>query len=129
MKFYCKSFLLAMLIMMVAGIAVAESTLEQFDGIKGRSFHGSFYGGKSCTVCHESNTPRNLPPNDACLNCHGLDDLIEATKRPAGEEVQNPHDNLHWGKDVPCMECHGEHQQKKPMCAGCHSFDYPNFKE
>lgn len=124
-----KVLLLTVTVAFVAGAGLADSTLEQFDKIKGRSYHASFYDGESCDVCHENNRATSLPADDACQSCHDLDSLVEATARPAGEEGQNPHDNLHYGRDVPCMECHGEHQAREHMCADCHSFEYPNFKE
>ena len=45
---------------------------------------------------------------------------------PGDEEDrwQKPHDNLHYGHDVPCVECHGEHTSKAPLCANCHNFEY-----
>lgn len=106
----------------------SDSTLEKFDQIEGRSYHARFYRRERCEVCHEDNQPVSFPADDACLDCHEIDSLVEETARPAGEEGQNPHDNLHYGTEVPCMECHGEHETRTYMCDGCHSFEYPNFK-
>lgn len=130
MKSYSKGIMLAVLLVFIAGTCwAAKQTLEQYDGIKGRSYHADFYDGKSCDSCHDSKKPLNLPADDACLACHDLDELIKATARPIDEEGQNPHNNMHYGKDVPCMECHGEHESRKPLCQGCHSFHYDKFQE
>ena len=129
MKTYSKSILLAVVVLFMASSSFAGETLKQFNDIKGRTFHADSYDGKSCTNCHDNNKPLTLPADDACLSCHDLDDLVASTARPKGEELQNPHDNMHYGKEVPCMECHSEHQESKPLCAGCHTFKYPKFKK
>lgn len=128
MKAYGKGIMLAVLVVLFASTSMAGQTLKQFKDIEGRTFHADFYDGKSCDACHASKKPLNLPADDACLECHDLDELAAATARPADEKWQNPHNNMHYGKDVPCMECHGEHNSRKPMCAGCHQFKYPKFK-
>lgn len=128
MKTFARSLLLLTAATCIAGVGLADSTLEQFGEIEGRSYHERFYETESCDVCHESNEPVTFPADDVCLSCHNLDRLVETTARPDGEEGQNPHDNLHYGKDVPCMECHGEHESRQHMCDGCHSFEYPDFK-
>lgn len=69
-----------------------------------------------------------IPDDFVCLKCHDGDELIEATSRPDADRWQNPHNNLHYGSDVSCMECHGEHEERQPLCSGCHAFDYPGFK-
>ncbi len=129
MNAYRKSIMLAVLVVFVAGTSLAGQSLKQFDGIKGRTFHADFYDGKSCDACHDSKKPLNFPADDACLACHDLDELIKATSRPKDETWQNPHNNIHYGKDVACMECHGEHEPRTPLCQGCHSFSYPKFQE
>lgn len=123
-----RKLMLAVLLVFIACTVQAQETLTQYDGIKGRTFHSDFYDGKSCDSCHDSKKPLNLPADDACLSCHDLDELVESTARSEEETWQNPHNNIHYGKEVPCMECHAEHQKSKPMCAGCHSFKYPKYK-
>ena len=73
--------------------------------------------------------PSAFPPDFVCLDCRDGGELIETTSRLEDEKWQNPHNNMHYGSDVPCMECHGEHQESKLLCAGCHFFEYPNFKK
>lgn len=104
------------------------STLTMHGDMQGRDYHAALYRGKPCVACHATSEPAALPADDVCLKCHQLEKLVTATARPESEVWQNPHNNLHWGKDVPCMECHGEHRESKPLCQGCHSFDYPNYK-
>lgn len=121
--------LISLLIFLFPGPGVAETSLEEYEDVEGRSFHARLYRGeKQCVACHGSNEPSALPADDVCLECHELEELVTSTARPEDELWQNPHNNLHWGKDVPCMECHSEHQESKPLCEGCHSFKYPDYK-
>jgi len=124
-----KKLMFAVLLVFIACTVQAKETLKQYDGIKGRSYHSDFYDGKSCDSCHDSKKPLNFPADDACLACHDLDDLVKSTSRADDEKWQNPHNNIHYGKDVPCMECHGEHESRKPLCQGCHTFKYKKFNQ
>lgn len=82
--------------------------------------------GHDCKVCHDQGM--KLPPSDkSCLQCHNIDDLVKKSKRSADEKWQNPHNNLHYGKDLPCIECHGEHVKKQPLCLNCHTFKFEKF--
>ncbi|QIZ78929.1 cytochrome c3 family protein [Ferrimonas lipolytica] len=96
-------------------------------GVKdGRSFHEMNYE-SGCDSCHD-NGIRVRPSDDACEACHDVDDLAEATTREGEEALQNPHDNLHYGKETPCTECHGEHEAKAPLCSECHTFKFDAHK-
>ncbi len=107
------------------GYALAD--LQDFNGFKGRSYHAKYYEKGRCETCHAVKEPTGYPADDACLKCHDLDEIVAATARADEEETwQNPHNNLHYGTEVPCVECHGEHSNKEPMCANCHKFEYPN---
>ncbi len=128
MKSYKKGLMLTVLLVFVTGTSLAGETLKQFGDIQGRTYHEDSYDGKSCDDCHDNKKPLNFPSDDTCLKCHDLEELIASTARPADEVWQNPHNNMHYGKDVPCMYCHGEHETRKPLCAGCHSFKYPKYK-
>ncbi|MGD8498801.1 MAG: cytochrome c3 family protein [Chromatiales bacterium] len=127
MKSFTTGFMLLLLVFVV-DTGIAGPTLKSYDGLKGRAYHAGLYEAKQCAACHGTNQPTSLPADDVCMKCHGLEKLVAATARPEPDNWQNPHNNLHWGKDVPCMECHGEHQESKPLCQGCHSFKYPNYK-
>jgi hypothetical protein len=129
MKPQIKIVFVALVVMFAAGICVAGETLQQFGEKKGRSYHADLYDGNSCDSCHDNAKPKAFPKDFACVECHDTDELIQATARPDDEKWQNPHNNMHYGKDVPCMECHGEHQESKPICAGCHTFKYPKYKK
>ncbi len=124
-----KIIIITLVAIFAAGICIAGETLQQFEDKKGRSYHADMYADKSCASCHDNAKPTTFPKDFACFECHDGEDLIQATARPDDEKWQNPHNNMHYGKDVPCMECHGEHQESKPICAGCHSFKYPNYKK
>ena len=129
MKPQLKVLLIVVVALFAAGTSFAGETLQQFGDIKGRSYHADLYSGNSCDSCHAKAKPTAFPPDFVCFDCHDGEELIQTTSRPDDEKWQNPHNNMHYGKDVPCMECHGEHQESKPLCAGCHSFDYPNYKK
>lgn len=112
------------------GATFAYGELRDFDGIEGREYHARMYEKGRCETCHGTAQPAGYPEDGACLKCHRMDELVAATAREAEDEQgQNPHDNLHYGQDVPCVECHGEHSSKEPLCADCHNFDYPNHQE
>lgn len=129
MKTPMKIFLIVVAALLAAGTSFAGETLRQFGEKKGRSYHADLYDGNSCDMCHENGAPASFPSDFACFDCHDGDELIQATSRPEDEKWQNPHNNMHYANDVPCMECHGEHQESELLCAGCHSFDYPGFKK
>ncbi len=112
------------------GYAEQESTtLQKFGRIDGRSYHALQYKQGNCQACHSEKRPRGYPEDDACEGCHSVEALVDLTARAADDELwQNPHNNLHWGTEMPCGECHGEHSNKEPMCVDCHSFKYENHK-
>lgn len=105
--------------------AYAYGELKDYDGIDGRSYHAQLHEKGKCRTCHGVKEPEGYPEDGSCLRCHDVDEIVAATM-PAAEEDrwQNPHDNLHYGVDVPCVECHGEHSSKAPLCADCHNFEY-----
>ncbi|SDJ51396.1 Cytochrome c3 [Ferrimonas sediminum] len=113
----------------VTSLAVtAESTLKEYDQMTGRSYHEQLHSKNNCKACHGSEVS-GYPADNTCHKCHNPDKLAQKTVRSGDEVHQNPHDNLHYGKDVPCTECHGEHIEKQPLCADCHTFKYPNHKK
>jgi hypothetical protein len=59
--------------------------------------------GKDCKVCHDQGL-KQYPSDGACLKCHDVDELAKKTARSGEDRWQNPHDNLHYGKDLPCAE-------------------------
>lgn len=110
------------------GATSSGSELVDYGKIEGRSYHDEAYERGRCNQCHVGSRTdaQGYPPDDSCDRCHERDELVEATLRENEEDGwQNPHDNLHYGTLVPCVECHGEHSRKAPLCANCHNFDYP----
>ncbi len=107
----------------------AYGELQEYGDNSGRSYHAKLYKKGKCSACHGVQEPVGYPEDDACLKCHDVDELVVVTM-PDDEEDrwQNPHDNLHYGTEVPCVECHGEHTNKTPLCADCHNFDYPDHE-
>lgn len=123
MKSYIKYCVGALIIIFFTDLDMNAQTLVKKGNFMGRAYHD----GLSCTDCHDAGV-KNFPSDFACISCHDMEALVEATTRPEEDKWQNPHNNLHYGKDVPCMECHGEHKEMKPLCQGCHNFKYPNYK-
>lgn len=105
--------------------AIANGELKDYDGLDGRSYHAEMHEKGKCRTCHGVKEPKGYPEDGGCSRCHDIEELVEATMPEVEEDRwQNPHDNLHYGTDVPCVECHGEHSNKAPLCANCHNFDY-----
>lgn len=112
-----KFFALAAIVLSASTGAYAKDIKDWHDGFK-------------CKDCHDQGM-QSYPSDQSCLQCHDVDDLADATKRSGDEEWQNPHNNLHYGKELPCVECHSEHQEAgtyKPLCLDCHTFKYEKFK-
>ncbi|MGB5492220.1 MAG: cytochrome c3 family protein [Woeseiaceae bacterium] len=105
--------------------AYANGELKEYSGLDGRSYHAELHEKAKCRTCHGVKEPEGYPEDGACLRCHEVDEIVAATLPDIAEDRwQNPHDNLHYGKDVPCVECHGEHSNKAPLCANCHNFEF-----
>jgi len=114
----------------VYGLCASNSTLVNQGKKDGRSYHEDMYKGKDmCADCHGTNKPVTYPDDKVCMECHDVDELVSLSTRPAGDEWQNPHNNLHYGKDTTCTECHGEHIVKKTLCENCHTFDFSRHKD
>ncbi|WP_335923362.1 cytochrome c3 family protein [Shewanella chilikensis] len=112
---------------LVWALLLAGLTSVSVHAVQQRDYHKAVIG-KDCKVCHDQGL-KQYPSDGACLKCHDVDDLAKKTARSGEDRWQNPHDNLHYGKDLPCVECHGEHQPKKPLCSNCHTFKYDKHKE
>lgn len=129
MKTYLKYMLLALLALTFPGTSLAQETLKNFGDMQGRSYHQALYAKKACDACHGTKNPTSFPSDMACVSCHELEKLVQTTARPEEDKWQNPHNNLHYGKDVPCMVCHGEHETREVLCKDCHTFKYPKHKK
>ncbi|WP_298444890.1 cytochrome c3 family protein [uncultured Ferrimonas sp.] len=105
----------------------ASDSLVKMGPKLGRDYHQMNYD-MGCDSCHD-NGLRVRPSDQACDSCHDIDELAKVTARAGDEVLQNPHNNLHYGKEVPCTECHGEHQAKPPMCNSCHTFKFAEHKQ
>ena len=75
--------------------------------------------GIDCSGCHKASPPKDAPPMEACLKCHG-----PYEKLAAGSEKleQNPHAS-HLG-ELECSNCHHGHKPSVDYCARCHTFDF-----
>lgn len=109
--------------------AYAKGELKKYADIEGRSYHAEMHDKGNCRTCHGVKDPEGYPEDGRCSRCHESEELVAATMPEAEEDRwQNPHDNLHYGMNVPCVECHGEHSNKAPLCANCHNFDYASHE-
>ena len=127
-------FLIAGLLSALVIGSMSFGELRDFNGLMGRDYHERLHMRGRCEACHESaesaEEVSGFPEDGSCLDCHRMERLVAATARELEDEKwQNPHDSLHYGRDVPCVECHGEHSSKEPLCADCHNFDYPNHQQ
>ncbi|TKB58724.1 cytochrome C [Ferrimonas aestuarii] len=126
-----KFMTLAAAMMLTFGAQAADlqpgDSMTKMGAKHGRVYHEMNYD-DGCKSCHDQGM-RKRPSDTACLECHDRDDLAEATAREGDEVWQNPHNNLHYGKEVPCIECHGEHQAKRPLCLDCHTFKFDKHKQ
>ncbi|OEG73753.1 cytochrome C [Shewanella colwelliana] len=116
-----KKFNIVLALVLGGLVSLSAQAIEQ------RAWHKDVIG-KDCKVCHD-NGIKQFPSDQACLQCHDVDDLAEQTARSEEAKWQNPHNNLHYGKDLPCQECHGEHKPKKPLCSNCHTFKFDKHQE
>lgn len=103
-----------------------SDALVEYGEIEGRAYHEELYvKRKKCRNCHSEMEPEGYPEDGECVRCHELEEIIPAMMPEDDEDRwQNPHNNLHYGTDVPCVECHGEHAEKPPLCANCHNFEF-----
>lgn len=117
---------LTLLLALGLATTASASSLEKMGAKQGRSFHQMNYD-QGCKSCHDQGM-RQPPSDGQCLMCHDKTDLIEATSEQK-KKWMNPHNNMHYGDKVPCIECHGEHKAKAPLCADCHNFDFDGFQQ
>ena len=112
-------YLIALLSLSYTTSAISNETIISIGKMDGRSYHQDIYD--SCKNCHDQGI-KIQPSDNSCQSCHELEDLIAQTSSPNDNiKSHNPHDNFHYGTDVPCTECHGEHEYKPPLCSNCHS--------
>lgn len=71
----------------------------------------------SCHDCHQKEKPSTAAvPDEACMICHGDYPAMKALTKDA---KPNPHDS-HLG-EIPCIECHRQHQPPVVKCLECHA--------
>jgi hypothetical protein len=110
----------------ILGLVLLGLTSLSVQSAEIRDYHKEVIG-KDCKTCHD-NGIKQFPSDQSCLQCHDIDDLAKQTARSEEDKWQNPHNNLHYGKEVPCQECHGEHTPKQPLCSNCHTFKFDKHK-
>jgi hypothetical protein len=72
--------------------------------------------GVHCYDCHQEEKPtKKAVTSDSCMTCHGDYPAMRAVTRHL---PVNPHDS-HLG-EVPCAECHRQHQPPVVKCLECH---------
>ena len=115
-----KKFNIVLALVLGGLVSLSAQAIEQ------RAWHKDVIG-KDCKVCHD-NGIKQFPSDQSCLQCHDVDELAKKTARSEEDKWQNPHNNLHYGKDLPCQECHSEHKTKEPLCSSSHTFKYDKHK-
>ncbi|HEX7553224.1 MAG TPA: cytochrome c3 family protein [Geothrix sp.] len=72
--------------------------------------------GVHCYDCHQEEKPtRKAVASDSCMTCHGDYPAMRAVTKHL---PVNPHDS-HLG-EIPCTECHRQHQPPMVKCLECH---------
>ena len=72
--------------------------------------------GVHCYDCHhEENPTKKAVAAESCVVCHGDYPAMKAVTRNV---KPNPHDS-HLG-EIPCTECHRQHQPPVVKCLECH---------
>ncbi len=76
--------------------------------------------GVHCFDCHQEEKPtKKAVASDSCMTCHGDYPAMKAVTKNA---KPNPHDS-HLG-EIPCTECHRQHQPPVVKCLECHEGKY-----
>ena len=73
--------------------------------------------GVHCFDCHQEEKPtKKAVASDSCMTCHGDYPAMKAVTK---DVKPNPHDS-HLG-EIPCTECHRQHQPPVVKCLECHA--------
>ena len=76
--------------------------------------------GVHCYDCHQEEKPtKKAVASESCMVCHGDYPAMKALTKDA---KPNPHDS-HLG-EIPCTECHRQHQPPVVKCLECHQGKY-----
>jgi hypothetical protein len=76
--------------------------------------------GVHCFDCHQEEKPtKKAVTSESCVVCHGDYPAMKATTK---DVKPNPHDS-HVG-EIPCTECHRQHQPPVVKCLECHAGKY-----
>jgi len=79
--------------------------------------HTHRLSGVACCDCHEMPNSAGPLKTEKCLSCHGsFEEVADATNNLD----PNPHNSLHWGKELDCDLCHHQHAKSENFCAQCH---------
>lgn len=101
---------------LICGLLMAASSMAQESaGRKLPEPHAK--AGVHCFDCHHEEKPtKKAVASDSCMNCHGDYPAMKALTKDA---KPNPHDS-HLG-EVPCIDCHRQHQPPVVKCLECHA--------
>jgi hypothetical protein len=99
----------------ICGLLLAAPSLAQEPGGRKLPDHHA-KAGVHCFDCHQEEKPtKKAVASDSCMNCHGDYPAMKALTKNV---KPNPHDS-HLG-EIPCTECHRQHQAPKVKCLECH---------
>jgi hypothetical protein len=75
--------------------------------------------GVHCFDCHQEEKPTKKASSESCMACHGDYPAMKAVTK---DVKPNPH-APHLG-EIPCTECHRQHQPPVVKCLECHQGKY-----
>ena len=84
----------------ILGLVLLGLTSLSVQSAEIRDYHKEVIG-KDCKTCHD-NGIKQFPSDQSCLQCHDVDDLAKKTAKSKEDKWQNSHNNLRYGKEVPC---------------------------
>ncbi|BBF23797.1 cytochrome c3 family protein [Sutterella megalosphaeroides] len=81
-----------------------------------------------CASCHTPEVAREgrTPSKTECVACHNEDALVKKSAERLG--ARNPHESIHFHRDMPCEDCHRQHKAPVNQCTEmCHVFPEMKF--
>lgn len=113
----------------LAGAALALGGL--FGVLEAQAFDIPAYHGKAkleCASCHTPDVQKEgrTPSKTECVACHNEDALVKKSAERLG--ARNPHESIHFHRDMPCEDCHRQHKAPVNQCTEmCHVFPEMKF--
>ncbi len=106
-------------LILICGVLWALPALAQGTGKASLpAYHAK--AGVHCFDCHQEEKPtKKAVASDSCMTCHGDYPAMKALTK---DVKPNPHAS-HLG-EIPCTDCHRQHQPPVVKCLECHEGKY-----